>query len=49
LLYKEVIRDDREEMFYRSPQICLFPELRACIVCMGGHNDIPQKAVLLNY
>ena len=49
LLYKEVIRDDREEMFYRSPQICLFPELRACIVCMGGHNDIPQKAVLLSY
>lgn len=49
LVSKEVIRDDREEMFYRSPHICLFPELRVCIVCMGGHNDIPQKAVLLNY
>lgn len=49
LIYKEMIRDDREEMFYRSPQICLFPELQACIVCMGGHNDIPQKSVLLTY
>ena len=49
LLYKEVIQDDREEMFYRSPQVCLFPELRACIVCMGGHNDIPQKSVLVHY
>lgn len=49
LLYKEVIKDDREEMFYRSPQVCLFPELRACIVCMGGHNDIPQKTVLVHY
>ena len=49
LLYQEVIQDDREEMFYRSPQVCLFPELRACIVCMGGHNDIPQKTVLVHY
>ena len=49
LLHKEVIEDDREEMFYRSPQVCLFPELRACIVCMGGHNDIPQKTVLVQY
>ena len=49
LLYKEVISDDMEEMFYRSPQICLFPDFKTCIVCMGGHNDIPQKAVLLNY
>lgn len=49
LLYKEVISDDREEMFYRSPQICLFPGIKTCIVCMGGHNDIPQKAVLLSY
>ena len=49
LLYKEVIEDDREEMFYRSPKVCLFPELRACIVCMGGHNDIPQKTVLVQY
>ena len=49
LVSKEVIRDDREEMFYRSPHICLFPDLQVCIVCMGGHNDIPQKAVLLNY
>ncbi len=49
LLYKEVIQDDREEMFYRSPQVCLFPELRACIICMGGHNDIPQKTVLVHY
>ena len=49
LLYKEVIQDHREEMFYRSPQVCLFPELRACIVCMGGHNDIPQKTVLVHY
>ena len=49
LVYKEVIQDDREEMFYRSPQVCLFPELQACIVCMGGHNDIPQKTVLVHY
>ncbi len=49
LLYKEVIQDDREGMFYRSPQVCLFPELRACIVCMGGHNDIPQKTALVHY
>ncbi len=49
LLHKEVIEDDREEMFYRSPQVCLFPELRACIVCMGGHSDIPQKTVLVQY
>ena len=49
LLHKEVIEDDREEMFYRSPKVCLFPELRACIVCMGGHNDIPQKTVLVQY
>ena len=48
-LYKEVIQDDREEMFYRAPQVCLFPDLGVCIVCMGGHNDIPQKSVLLNY
>lgn len=47
LLYKETIKDDREEMFYRSPQICLFPEIQTCIVSMGGHNDIPQKTVLL--
>ncbi len=49
LLYKETIRDEKEELFYRRPQICLFPELRAVIVCMGGHNDIPQKAVLVRY
>ena len=49
LICKEVISDDREEMFYRSPQICLFTDLKTCIVCMGGHNDIPQKAVLLSY
>ncbi|MDE7414759.1 MAG: hypothetical protein K2N44_00285 [Lachnospiraceae bacterium] len=49
ILYKEVIQDDREEMFYRSPQVCLFSDLRVCIVCMGGHNDIPQNAVLLHY
>lgn len=49
LIHKDVIRDDREEMFYRSPQICLFPDLRACMVCMGGQNDIPQEAVLLKY
>lgn len=48
-LYQEVIQDDREEMFYRAPQVCLFPDLGVCIVCMGGHNDIPQKSVLLNY
>ncbi|MDE6221830.1 MAG: hypothetical protein K2G51_15645 [Lachnospiraceae bacterium] len=48
-LSKEVIQDDREEMFYRAPQVCLFPEIRVCIVCMGGHNDIPQKAVLVHY
>ncbi|MDE6053033.1 MAG: hypothetical protein K2G55_04570 [Lachnospiraceae bacterium] len=28
ILYKEVIQDDREEMFYRSPQVCLFSDLR---------------------
>ncbi len=49
LIHKEVIRDEREDMFYRSPQICLFPGLRGGIVCMGGHNDIPQKSVLLKY
>lgn len=49
LIHKEVIRDEREDMFYRSPQICLFPGLRGGIVCMGGNNDIPQKSVLLKY
>lgn len=49
LLYRETIRDEREELFYRRPQICLFPELQVGIVCMGGHNDIPQKSVLVRY
>ena len=49
LLYRDTIRDEREEMFYRRPQICLFPELQVGIVCMGGHNDIPQRAVLVRY
>lgn len=49
LIGKEVIQDDCEGLFYRSPQICLFPELGACIVSMGGHNDIPQKTEVLNY
>lgn len=49
LIGREVIQDDREELFYRTPQVCLFPEFRACVVCMGGHNDIPQRTVLLNY
>lgn len=49
LLYQETIADDREDYFYRIPKIYLFDELKAGIICLGGHNEIPLKTVLIDF
>lgn len=47
-IYREVIRDEQKELFYRSPQVCLFDNSRVCFVCMGGY-EIPLKAFIIRY
>lgn len=47
-IYEEVIRNENEELFYRSPRVYLFDRLRVCLVCMGG-NEIPLKTFLIRY
>lgn len=49
LIYQETIADDNEEYFYRIPEVYLFDELKVGIICMGGHNDIPLKTVLIDF
>lgn len=47
-IYQEVIKDESEELFYRSPRIYLFDRLRVCLVCMGGQ-EIPLKTFFIKY
>ena len=47
-IYREVIRDEQEELFYRSPRVCLFDKSRVCLVCMGGY-EVPLKALIIKY
>lgn len=47
-IYREVIKDEKEEYFYSSPKIYLFDKLRVCLVCMGGYG-IPMKSFLIRY
>lgn len=49
MIYQETITDDKEEYFYRIPKVYLFDELKAGIVCLGGHNGIPFKTVLIDF
>lgn len=49
MVYQETITDDNEEYFYRIPRVYLFDELKAGIICLGGHSDIPLKAVLIDF
>lgn len=49
LICQKDISDDNKELFYRMPHIYLMDKLKQCIVCMGGHNDIPLKEVTLDY
>lgn len=45
---REVITDEREEYFYRSPRVYLFDGLKVCLVCMGGQ-DVPLKSFFIRY
>lgn len=47
-IYQEVITDENEELFYRSPRVYLFDRLRVGVVCMGGY-EIPLKTFLIRY
>lgn len=49
LLYQETISDDEEAYFYRIPKVYLFDELKGGIICLGGHNEIPLKTVVIDF
>lgn len=49
MIYQETIADDKEEYFYRLPKVYLFDELKIGIICLGGHNEIPLKTVLIDF
>lgn len=49
LVYQVTIADDNEEYFYRIPKVYIFDELKVGVVCLGGHNDIPLKTILINF
>lgn len=47
-IYQEVITDEHEELFYRSPRVYLFDRLGVGLVCMGGL-EIPLKVFFIKY
>lgn len=49
LIHQETIEDDNEGYFYRIPKIYLFDQMKAGIICLGGHNEIPLKTVLIDF
>ena len=48
-VFQTTIQDENKELFYRVAKIYIMDNLKACIVYLGGHNEVPAKAEIIRF